>query len=92
MTEVRKFRRHFSEQAERLRVMRLDREIGQKELAVAVGKRRAWIAQREGGHRPLRSKDAEALRTALRRLTKEKMGKKTPKMATKPMAEIAQCL
>ena len=85
----RKWRRHFSEQAEGFRVARLAEGITQVELARALGKPRAWLSQREGGHRPLRPKDSVAILAALLRLTKRKMDKNSQEMAPNPVPEMA---
>jgi transcriptional regulator with XRE-family HTH domain len=42
------------------------------ELALAIGKSRAWLAQRENGHRKMHERDRRRIQEALRAFAGEK--------------------
>jgi len=89
MIDFRKWRQNFSRETEQLRLTRLAEGISQGGIGARFGKAESLACAAEGGHRPLRPKDAAAIRAALLRLTQEKGSKNGPEMATKPGAEMA---
>jgi transcriptional regulator with XRE-family HTH domain len=69
---VRRFRKGFTAETESIREERLAAEIGQSELARAIGKSGLWLYKREAGLLRLHPEDARKLRRALADLRQAK--------------------
>jgi hypothetical protein len=71
MRDIRRYRRNFTSEAAQVAKAMMFARVGTCLLAAAVGRRKAWLAQKLHGHRRLTKSEAEMLMAAIRKIEYE---------------------